>query len=221
MWCFWWIYTSLGLAFCCWLGTSYVTTTESRMDPASYLGKWSSTAEAMISKSGWVLRKFFFNQPQKMPETVRFRNYSQPFTIDSIKWRVRWLVSNEIFCTNPPKHKILLPWVGSYWWGKMILQKEAGHLGTEPWSLEEDKTFFATMKVCDRFVGTVDGRNPVKTTWDVYKTPVNHGVDYLSAGAGFQPSTVSTGVSLRIVSSAAFLQGWSLFSGDSPFVIPL
>ena len=33
----------------------------------------------------------------------------------------------------------------------------------------------------------------VRTTWDV-QNPVNHGINYLSAGAGFQPRTVSSGL---------------------------
>ena len=37
---------------------------------------------------------------------------------------------------------------------------------------------------------TVDGRNPKTTTWDVWN-PVNTGINYLSTGAGFLPSTVS------------------------------
>ena len=36
---------------------------------------------------------------------------------------------------------------------------------------------------------TVDGRNPAITTWDV-KNPVNNGINCLSTGAGFLPSTV-------------------------------
>ena len=42
--------------------------------------------------------------------------------------------------------------------------------------------------------GTVDGRNP-KQPPGMYKTPVNNGINYLSTGAGFLPSTVSTHMS--------------------------
>jgi len=38
---------------------------------------------------------------------------------------------------------------------------------------------------------TVDGRNPAKPP-GMYKTLVNNGINYLSTGAGFLPSTVVT-----------------------------
>ena len=39
-------------------------------------------------------------------------------------------------------------------------------------------------------LNTVDGRNPAPL--GMYKTPVNSGINYLSTGAGFLPSTVGT-----------------------------
>ena len=39
--------------------------------------------------------------------------------------------------------------------------------------------------------GTVDGRNPAPP--EMQKNPVNNGINYLSTGAGFLPSTVCLG----------------------------
>ena len=56
------------------------------------------------------------------------------------------------------------------------------------------------LETCRNFA-TVDGRNPAPP--GMYKTHVNDGINYLSTGAGFLPSTVSQRISLRITPQTA------------------